>query len=273
MARAQGRHRARARHRRGRRARRCRGARCAPPPTRGASPASRPPAAGQLWARELSSLTGVSLDARYAFVADERGAVHALDRSNGAVGLEAGQARPPPAVAAARRAARRWRSATSRATCTSWRATRARSSRATRPAAARCAPRRCALPAGLLVQTRGRRPVRPRRREAGHRPGRAAERRQVDPLQPPHAQPRRHRARPAGRDARPALRRRPPGRARLHRHRHRRLRAGAAEGIFVEMARQAEQAIAEADAVVFVVDGRAGLAPGDRAIAEQAAQG
>jgi len=36
-----------------------------------------------LWARELSSLSGVTLDARYAFVADERGAVHALDRSNG----------------------------------------------------------------------------------------------------------------------------------------------------------------------------------------------
>ncbi len=37
----------------------------------------------QLWARELSSLTGVSFDARYAYVSDERGAVHALDRSNG----------------------------------------------------------------------------------------------------------------------------------------------------------------------------------------------
>jgi outer membrane protein assembly factor BamB len=37
----------------------------------------------QLWTRELSSLTGVSLDARYAFVSDDRGGVHALDRSNG----------------------------------------------------------------------------------------------------------------------------------------------------------------------------------------------
>jgi outer membrane protein assembly factor BamB len=37
----------------------------------------------QTWARELSSLTGVELDARYAFVADDRGGVHALDRSNG----------------------------------------------------------------------------------------------------------------------------------------------------------------------------------------------
>jgi outer membrane protein assembly factor BamB len=38
----------------------------------------------QLWARELSSVTGVSVDGRYAFVADERGTVHAFDRSNGA---------------------------------------------------------------------------------------------------------------------------------------------------------------------------------------------
>jgi outer membrane protein assembly factor BamB len=37
----------------------------------------------QVWGRELSSVTGVSLDARYAFVSDERGSVHALDRSNG----------------------------------------------------------------------------------------------------------------------------------------------------------------------------------------------
>jgi outer membrane protein assembly factor BamB len=37
----------------------------------------------QTWARELSSLTGVELDARYAFVSDDRGGVHALDRSNG----------------------------------------------------------------------------------------------------------------------------------------------------------------------------------------------
>lgn len=37
----------------------------------------------QLWARDVSSLTGVSLDARYAFVSDERGAVQAFDRTNG----------------------------------------------------------------------------------------------------------------------------------------------------------------------------------------------
>jgi outer membrane protein assembly factor BamB len=37
----------------------------------------------QIWARDVSSLTGVSLDARYAYVSDDRGAVHALDRTNG----------------------------------------------------------------------------------------------------------------------------------------------------------------------------------------------
>lgn len=37
----------------------------------------------QTWARELSSLTGVGLDARFAFVSDDRGAVNALDRSSG----------------------------------------------------------------------------------------------------------------------------------------------------------------------------------------------
>ena len=36
-----------------------------------------------LWAREISSVTGVSADARYAYVSDERGALHALDRTNG----------------------------------------------------------------------------------------------------------------------------------------------------------------------------------------------
>jgi len=45
------------------------------------------------------------------------------------------------------------------------------------------------------------------------------------------------------------------------------LEPAAAEGIYVEMARQAEQAMAEADAVVFLVDARAGLTPGDRQIA------
>jgi len=42
----------------------------------------------------------------------------------------------------------------------------------------------------------------------------------------------------------------------------------AKTGIVHEMARQAEAAIAEADVVVFLVDGRTGLAPQDKVIAE-----
>ncbi len=37
----------------------------------------------QIWARDMSTVTGTSVDARYAFVSDDRGAVHALDRSSG----------------------------------------------------------------------------------------------------------------------------------------------------------------------------------------------
>ena len=37
----------------------------------------------QQWARDMSTLTGVSFDSRYAFVSDDKGAVHALDRTNG----------------------------------------------------------------------------------------------------------------------------------------------------------------------------------------------
>ena len=42
----------------------------------------------------------------------------------------------------------------------------------------------------------------------------------------------------------------------------------ATSGILFEMAKQAKAAIAEADAVIFIVDARAGAAPQDRAIAE-----
>ena len=45
--------------------------------------------------------------------------------------------------------------------------------------------------------------------------------------------------------------------------------AASTDPIYAEMARQAEQAIVEADAVIFVTDVRAGLTPGDRAIAER----
>src|SRR5687767_10212362 len=44
---------------------------------------------------------------------------------------------------------------------------------------------------------------------------------------------------------------------------------GDAEGVYVEMARQAREAIAEADVIVFVTDGRAGVAPQDKRIAQQ----
>lgn len=43
----------------------------------------------------------------------------------------------------------------------------------------------------------------------------------------------------------------------------------ARDGIVHEMVRQAEAAIAEADVLLFIVDGRTGLAPQDKAIAEQ----
>ena len=42
----------------------------------------------------------------------------------------------------------------------------------------------------------------------------------------------------------------------------------AKEGIMSEMARQAREAIAEADVVLFMVDGRAGLTPQDKRIAQ-----
>src|SRR5574342_602337 len=43
----------------------------------------------------------------------------------------------------------------------------------------------------------------------------------------------------------------------------------AKEGIFAEMAQQTRRAIDESDAVIFLVDGRAGLQPQDQAIAEE----
>ena len=43
----------------------------------------------------------------------------------------------------------------------------------------------------------------------------------------------------------------------------------AKDGIMSEMARQAREAIAEADVIIFLVDGRAGLAPQDKRIAQQ----
>ena len=42
----------------------------------------------------------------------------------------------------------------------------------------------------------------------------------------------------------------------------------AKDGIMAEMAKQTRQAVVEADVVIFIVDGRLGLAPQDRAIAD-----
>ncbi len=43
------------------------------------------PASGNnLWSREMSSVSGLDMDARNIYVSDEKGAVHALDRANGA---------------------------------------------------------------------------------------------------------------------------------------------------------------------------------------------
>jgi GTPase len=47
------------------------------------------------------------------------------------------------------------------------------------------------------------------------------------------------------------------------------LEPGTKAGIFAEMAKQTETAIAEADAIVFLVDSREGLTPHDRQIADQ----
>lgn len=47
------------------------------------------------------------------------------------------------------------------------------------------------------------------------------------------------------------------------------LEPGAKEGIYAHMARQVEEAIAEADEVVFMTDARNGLAPDDKRIAER----
>ncbi len=47
------------------------------------------------------------------------------------------------------------------------------------------------------------------------------------------------------------------------------MEAASDDPIYAEMSRQAEQAIAESDAVILVTDTRAGLLPGDRAIAER----
>ena len=159
----------------------CRGARCAPPPTRAGSAASRPRTAARSGRATCRRSPASALDARYAFVSDDRGAVHALDRSNGrsvwkqdklahrqlSLPLPAGE----PIAVGDLEGYVHFLARDSGAFVARY---------ATGGGAVRAAPRR--LPQGLLVQTQDGGLLRALRREAGHRPGRAAERRQVHPL-------------------------------------------------------------------------------------------
>ena len=147
-----------------------------------------------------------------------------------------------------------------------------------RPPRAPTAPRVNALvplAVGLLVQTAAARcsracasdareppsvPAGPHAHDARHRPRRTPQRRQVHAVQPPDA----HAAMRSLHDLPGLTRDRHYGRGRVGRSRYIVVDTGgfepvAKDGILSEMARQARQAIAEADVVVFVVDGRAGL--------------
>ena len=72
----------------------------------------------------------------------------------------------------------------------------------------------------------------------------------------------------AGRYPRPPRRPRPARRSRLYGDRHRGPREGGAESLTGRMRAQTEAAIAQADAVLFLIDARAGLMPVDRAFAD-----
>ena len=199
----------------------------------------------------MSTLTGVAFDARYAFVSDDKGAVHALDRSNGRsvwkqdrlayrqlslplpLGTEVavGDLQGYVHFLARESGAFVGRVATD-------------------GSAMRAAPH-AAGRGRFLVQTAERRPVRaatPAVRRARVKPVIALVGRpnvgKSHAVQPPDAAARRDRRRRARRDARPPLRRGPARRPLLHRHRHRRAGAAIREtGIYAEMARQTEQAI------------------------------
>ena len=129
--------------------------------------------------------------------------------------------------------------------------------------------RRSASAATLLVVTRSgglfafrppEPPVARARHEARHRPRRPAQRRQVDAVQPHDEDARRDRRRLRRPDARPPLRRRPPSAAASSSSSTPAASSPTAPtGIVKEMAKQTRQAVAEADAVIFVVDVRAGV--------------
>ena len=132
----------------------CRAARSAPRPTRAASRASRWRAAARCGRASSPRSPASSVDARYAFVSDDRGSVHALDRTNGRLGLEAGQARLPPALACPRRSGNVVAVGDLEGYVHFLVARHGRVRRALfDAAAARCAPRRSPLPSSLLIQT------------------------------------------------------------------------------------------------------------------------
>ena len=96
--------------------RRCRSSTTARParsPTRAASRASTSLRGTLNWSRDVSSLEGIAADARYVYVTDDKGAVHALDKTTGASAwkqdkLAAAQARRSADRRRLRRR-RRWR--------------------------------------------------------------------------------------------------------------------------------------------------------------------
>ena len=209
----------------------------------------------------MSSTSGLALDARYAFVSDDKGMVYALDRSSGnsvwrqdklslrnlsaplALGQEivgrrhsglcafSGRATPAPSSAGWRPTAAR--SAPIRSACPTaafW----------YRPATAGCMPsapnrksnqraeRRLRPAEEMFDLIPGRRALAldPAHHETHSSHRRPAQRRQVHAVQPAHAQPRRARGRHARPDARSPLRRGARRRQAVLRGGHRRLRAG-----------------------------------------------
>ena len=222
----------------------------------------------QLWARDVIALSGVTLDERYAFVTDERGAVHALDRANGqSVWKQDGLAYRQVSTPLARG------EAVVVGDFEGYVHFLARESGAFL-ARAGDRRRRAARHAGAAA----------RQRAGADRRGRAVCARAVKPVIALVGRPnvgkstlfnRLTRSRDAiVHDVPGVTRDRHYGEGRLGSRPFIAIDTGGFEprspqGVFVEMARQAEQAIVEADAVVFVVDGRAGLTPGDRAIADR----
>ena len=232
----------------------------------------------QLWGRDMSSSSGLEVDARYVYVSEDRGAVSLGGRAAGACGARTGSR---TGISPRRcRSARKSPWATCRASSICSRGTAAPSSAGSRPTARPCcstggAPER--LPGADLGQdalrpryalTAGASPAsRSRSSRAHRRHCRSAGRRQVDPLQRLTR-------------SRDALVADVPG---LTRDRHYEdgqlgprpyyvvdtggLEPVAKDGLLGEMAKQTAAALAEADAIIFLADAREGVTPQDRRIA------